>query len=70
MGIGEHMPVCVFVGANESEGCQPCPEQPSFTPPEMWHKETTEQVRERVCLCFERVCVCVLSSCLTNDGCI
>ncbi len=70
MCIDEHMPVCVcvcvcmcacvFVGVNESEGCQPCPEQPR----EMWHKEATEQARERVCLCL-RVCVHFLNASLT-----
>ena len=56
--------VCVSVLVNESEGCQPCPEQPSSAPPERCG--TKRPVSERECeRAGERVCLCVGESVCT-----
>ena len=59
--------VCVSVLVNESEGCQPCPEQPSSTPPERCGTKSpvSERAGEKSVSVLERVCVHFLNASLT-----
>lgn len=43
--------VHVFVGANECKACQPCPEQPSSTPPERCGTKRLLSKWEKECVC-------------------
>lgn len=56
--------VCVFVGMSKSEGCQPCPEQPSLTAAKRCGTKRPLSKWEKECACVLRVCVHFLNASL------
>lgn len=68
IGVSVFVCVCVSVLVNESEGCQPCPEQPGSAPPERCgtKRPVSERASGRKSVSvLERVCVLFLNASLT-----